>query len=97
VKKVLLNPAAESDVIEIIDWYDEIAPAESLGFARELRRCKMVLAGRPTLHPYVQKPYRRILMRTYPYLIIYIDEPRCVTIVAVVHGKRHPNHWRSRL
>jgi plasmid stabilization system protein ParE len=37
------------------------------------------------------------LARRFPYLIIYRVFPDFISVVAVIHGKRHPRRWKSRL
>jgi hypothetical protein len=37
------------------------------------------------------------LARGFPYVVVYLDEPERVWIVAVMHAKRRPGYWRERL
>lgn len=40
---------------------------------------------------------RRHLADDFPYALLYIDEPDCVWIVAVMPLKRDPDYWKHRL
>lgn len=39
---------------------------------------------------------RRLPLRKFPYLVVYIVEPE-PTVVAVAHGRRRPGYWTGRL
>ncbi len=39
---------------------------------------------------------RRLGLRTFPYHLVYVEDPRLV-IVAVAHMSRRPGYWRQRL
>jgi len=42
-------------------------------------------------------PARRHLSTVFPHLVVYLDQPDRVWIVAVMHGRRQPGYWRERL
>lgn len=39
---------------------------------------------------------RRVPLRKFPYLIVYVLEPE-LTVVAIAHGRRKPGYWSDRL
>lgn len=39
---------------------------------------------------------RRLVMREFPFTIVYVTDPALV-IVAVAHTKRRPDYWMKRL
>lgn len=40
---------------------------------------------------------RRILVRRFPFAVVYIELPDRVQILAVAHARRRPAYWRSLL
>ena len=50
----------------------------------------------PEAHPPVDAIYRRKLINTFPYAIIYRVEGDVIWIIAVSHTSRRPNYWRRR-
>ena len=40
---------------------------------------------------------RRRLISRFPYAILYSDEGEILYILAVMHLRRDPNYWKSRL
>ncbi|WP_407936397.1 hypothetical protein [Limnochorda pilosa] len=39
---------------------------------------------------------RRVLVRGFPYQVVYHLRPDEIVIVAVAHLKRRPGYWRNR-
>lgn len=37
------------------------------------------------------------LLRRFPYLVFYKNFDDYISVIAVMHGKRHARHWKSRL
>ncbi len=33
----------------------------------------------------------------FPYWIVFVEEPQCIIIFAVMHSSRRPGYWRRRL
>jgi toxin ParE1/3/4 len=60
----------------------EEAAARALAFPR---------AGSPT-----RFNARRVLLKGFPFALIYRPEPDGIVVFAVAHHKRHPYYWRSR-
>ncbi len=92
----LFHPAAEVELAEAADWYDEKRPG--LGI-------ELVEAVRANIRQVVQAPrawpqaggVRRSLMRRFPYAIVYrLTRDNFVHIIAVAHFKRRPKYWRGR-
>jgi len=40
---------------------------------------------------------RRLLLRKFPYAIVYMESEGEILIVAIAHGHRKPGYWRERL
>ena len=40
---------------------------------------------------------RRHFRRTFPYAVIYVDDPDLILVLAVAHFKRRPGYWIDRL
>ncbi len=97
-RRLVVLAAAEAETASAHDWYE----AQSVGLGAEfLRAVEAVLASiqrTPTLYPVVRGRTRRALLRRFPYGVFFYDreEGHEVVVVAVVHGRRHPQVWQSR-
>ena len=94
--KINLRPAAMDEVEEAWLWYEQQRP----GLGDEFRACVEVAmtaaARRPLSYPKVEGRVRRVLVRRFPYSILYITETDRIEILAVFHGSREPGAWRGR-
>lgn len=41
--------------------------------------------------------FRRMLVRRFPFSIVYIVEPDGILVVALAHQRRSPDYWKKRL
>ena len=83
-------------MIQAAKWYDQ----QSLGLGNQLlaeigRSLRSVLDF-PLAHPETASPFRRVLLDTFPYGLIYRIEPAEIVVIAVANLKRRPGYWRRR-
>ena len=48
------------------------------------------------MFPVVHKNYRRVLIKRFPYQIIYTLQESTILVLAVFHAKRDPERWVNR-
>lgn len=51
----------------------------------------------PQAHAVVQDGIRRALLRQFPYVVYYRDDPDQIAVLAVPHGRRDPTSWQERI
>jgi toxin ParE1/3/4 len=77
-------------------WYRERNEVASVRFQRELDRSVDLISERPkTGSPYLGDT-RRVLLRRFPFFVVYRVRGDSVQIVAVAHARRRPGYWRAR-
>ena len=86
----------KQDVAEALDYYDTISATLSLRFEEELNTAFDSLEKQPYNYFRLQKNYRRIVLPSFPYMIVYRIEERTVVIVALFHQKKNPNKLFNR-
>jgi plasmid stabilization system protein ParE len=90
--------AAILDLIEIQAHYDAAELSLGIDFSNAVtNRLEMILAFPESAAVFSAGGARKIAVGRFPYNIIYVIRGDIVFIVTVVHQKRHPNHWISRL
>lgn len=50
----------------------------------------------PAAHAEVRPQVRRALVGGFPYGVFYTEYPDRITVLAVIHTRRHPRRWPSR-
>jgi plasmid stabilization system protein ParE len=97
MKRVELQPLAKADLAEADSWYEAQVPGLGDEFLDELQRTTGLIGENPHQYPETEAGARKARLRRFPYIVVYLDEPDSVQIVAVVHAHRHPRVWKDRL
>lgn len=88
---------ALADAEAAIDWYrseggDEIASR----FAQEVDAALEQIAAWPFSGRAYDAGTRSVVLRTFPFLVLYRLTRDAIEVLAVAHGRRHPDFWRAR-
>jgi plasmid stabilization system protein ParE len=92
-----LHPEARKDLREAADFYREHADvALSQALLAEFERCVTLLLRHPDFGSKWRYGKRRLLMRRFPYGVVYDVVGDELRILAVAHHSRRPGYWRGR-
>ena len=96
--RLILDPEVHSDVLEIMEYYDQTADSEiAAEFYREFRLCLDRIAARPYAFPKYVKNYRRVNLDRFPHHILYRTvNDEFVRVLIVRHDSRHPSFGLDR-
>ena len=97
MKSLIVEEAAELELIGSVAFYDERKTGLGLDFAAAARQALNTIAAAPARWPIGKHGTRRYIMRRFPFVIHYIDMPDKLWIVAFAHAKRRPGYWTERL
>jgi plasmid stabilization system protein ParE len=78
-------------------WYREQDPKVSLRFLDAVNDCIGRMVESPRIWPLRAHGVRRAMVRRFPYIIYFQELTDGVRIIAIVHGRRHPDVWRMGL
>ena len=73
-----------------------VAPRWPPTLRGKIERGIRLISRNPLRWPKFDGQRRRLIVRKFPYAIIYELHSSGVVILAVAHGKRRPNYWRER-
>jgi toxin ParE1/3/4 len=95
--KVAILSAAEAELADAVDYYN--GQSEGLGyeFAAEIKETIARIVGFPEAWPRLSARTRRCRTKRFPYGVVYQVRGEVILIVAIMHLRRHPDTWRSRL
>jgi plasmid stabilization system protein ParE len=79
-----------------LQWYDEREPELGVAFTEEIARALRLIRQAPDRWPRYGTRHRRILVRRFPYWVVYLPTDTRIWIVAVAHTSRRPRYWCAR-
>lgn len=96
-----ISEEADVEATEASCWYDARRPGLGDEFltavdqARERIESNPCLGSRP---PGVSsEDVHRVIMRRFPYDVVYIELPDRIQVLAVAHERRRPGYWIDRI
>ena len=97
MKPHVLHPEADAEYTSAAEYYAAINPELGGRFYDEIERLILEIRKTPGRFRQYDPPARRNLARDFPYAVVYLDEPDCVWILAIMHLHREPDYWKYRL
>ena len=97
---LIFTQLASDDLTDVLGWYKSRGISElDKRFIASISKVLQRIEIKPELYPIVYKKFRRALLDTFPYKIIYFvdDLNKQVHIIAVVHQSREPKKWQKRI
>lgn len=77
-------------------WYEERGADLGVAFTSEIARALRLIRQAPERWPRYGARHRRVLVRRFPFWVVYLPIETCIWVVAVAHTSRRPGYWRSR-
>ena len=86
--RVSIRPAAESDLRQARDWYEEQRAGLGEEFLLSIADAMIRLEESPERVPAYYRDFRRLLTERFPYKIFYRIEKDAVIVFRVLHVAR---------
>ncbi|MFT5098294.1 MAG: toxin ParE1/3/4 [Lysobacterales bacterium] len=94
---LVVEPAAEEDILFEYCWYEDRRTGLGLNFLHALDVLFESILENPLMYVEVIPGVRRSVSRTFPYLIFYANEIKTIHILAVIHAAQNPDYIAERL
>jgi len=91
-----LEPA-EVELRAAVAWYNEKRTNLGDDFADEVSRVLDLLSEHPRAGVRLSPLTRRMLLRRFPYGVVYQERSGEILVVAIFHCSREPDSWRGRV
>ena len=91
------HPEARVEYREAALFFDTRRSGLGAAFTLEVEAAIDRILQAPERWRVIEQDVRRCLTHTFPYGILYTVEQETILIVAVMHLRRRPGYWRSRL
>jgi plasmid stabilization system protein ParE len=93
---VIVQPEAEADLNEAFRWYENKRPGLGHEMIAEAGLAISRIAENPLRPRILYRDTRRVVLRRFPYVVLYIARGDRVFVLAVLHERRNPKLFRSR-
>ncbi len=87
---------AEDELGESAVFYESRVVGLGESFTSEVQRAVNMIRDHPDLGSSLGAKVRRVLVRRFPYSVLYRHEAGRIFILAVAHQHRRPGYWRHR-
>lgn len=96
--KLIIDPLADKEFHNSIDWYEENLPDLGVEFTNEVTRVLEFIEQNPYTFQLKKSKFREAPVKTFPFLIIYkiIPEKKEIHILSIFHTSRNPKEKRKR-
>ncbi len=95
--RVQFRPEAKAEALEAKAWYEAHVPGLGYEFARALEAAIQSAVRNPFAFAGVEGECRRVLMRRFPYSVVFRPGPKSLLVVAVFHHRREPSILAGRV
>jgi plasmid stabilization system protein ParE len=101
-KPIRVDGAAKTELQAAARWYEE----QREGLGHELvaaideaigRVARLGPDSRPVYGVDPELGVRRLRAKRFPYAVVFIELPKVIRIIAVMHERRRPGYWKGRL
>jgi len=95
--RVLVQPAAEADIVEAALWYESRASGLGSEFLRSVEVGIDGIRRTPEAFPRVRGDVRRVLLRRFPLALYFLIDGSAARVIACMHVRRDPAHLQRRI
>jgi len=92
-----IHPAALEEAEAAVDWYARRSRRAARMFLDEIDLAIDQIGQNPEQYPLYHFGARRMVLRRFPFVIVFRSLAAGVEIIAIAHGRRLPGYWRERL
>jgi len=93
---ITIRREAEADLLEAFKYYESCRKNLGSDFLLCIEGSLSRIQKNPEQYQKVYRQVRRALTPRFPFGVYYTVVDRKVVIVAVLHARRSPEHWRKR-
>lgn len=91
-----VSTEAELEIFEAALRYEREREGLGFRFEAQVNTVFATLLENPFQVPVIEQDVRRALVRDFPYGVFFTTEADLITVLAVLHLRRHPDTWKRR-
>jgi toxin ParE1/3/4 len=95
-RRLVVRPQADQELFAAAEWYERRGTGLAAEFLRAFDAATAAVQRNPLQYPQVHHSMRRVLLRRFPYALIYAATEEEIVILACTHQRQHPRRWQMR-
>lgn len=95
-RRFQVRPQAGAELDEAAAWYAARSRGLGAEFVRVVDAAFSAIQRNPLQFPLVHGKVRRVVLRRFPYAILFTEAEEVIVVLSVFHSRRDPKRWRSR-
>ena len=92
---VIIGALAKQEILDGFAWYDDQQLGLGIRFKSEVLAAIERIILYPEINTEIDTGIRRILVKSFPYMVIYSINRDSIEIIAVAHQHRRPGYWQG--
>jgi toxin ParE1/3/4 len=94
--RVSLHGAAERELADAAEYYEAASSGLGHAFLDDVESAIEHIRSYPESGHLLNQAVRRVLLRRFPYAVMYSSESQEIRILAIASLRRRPFYWRGR-
>jgi toxin ParE1/3/4 len=94
---VIVRPEAQADLASAWAWYEQQREGLGAAFLLAVEAVFERIERAPQLYPVAYQGVRRAFTRRFPYVVYFRFEDGEVFVLGILHTRRDPRTWQSRV
>ncbi len=88
-----VRPEAQAELLDAQAWYEQRAAGLGFEFARAADAAMARALRTPLAFPCIEADFRHVLIRKFPYSVIYHASVSEIVVLSFFHHRRKPGSW----
>ncbi len=89
--------AAELELADAVEFYNQERNGLGDEFLHEVQRVAGLLIENPRMGRRVRTDRRSVVLKRFPYRLVYTLDDIGILIIAVAHQRQRPGYWGERV
>lgn len=84
---------AEHEILDAREWYNARLPGLGDVFSNSVDQAVTAILSMPSAHPRLGKQFRHIMLRKFPFSLVYMHQRDEIIVLSCFHHRRRPGRW----
>lgn len=84
------------DISDAYKWYEAQRKGLGENFLLCIEQALSKILRNPENFSVVYRDVRRAMIQRFPFGVFFVSRSGTLSVLAVLHARRHPNAWKSR-